>query len=303
MKFPKIYLKMLAVVALALFTAISPVTVIAKNRDVTVVNGQEAAAGNAATAEEEIIEPERDTSLLAEQMDTSKETDTMESPVVSTDTKEYTIGAVTDVEYRISYKLPVMDKKDFIPCKSLIIKDNLPEQVTFVSGKFTHEDGSDVDVLDGSIYYDASLNEVRFEFSEEFLAKRGSYNGETYTLKITAYINAETEESEEIYGDVKNFAQAVIDGRIYTSNTVTIQAVPGDESLEGGDIAGNAEGKDGDSVNANGDNGSIESTAAEEATKTGDESSVLLWLALMVAAWVSIVLILRADTSQKRNSE
>ena len=95
----------------------------------------------------------------------------------------------------------------------------------------------------------------------------------------------------------------MIDGRIYTSNTVTIQAVPGDESLEGGDIAGNAEGKDGDSVNANGDNGSIESTAAEEATKTGDESSVLLWLALMVAAWVSIVLILRADTSQKRNSE
>ncbi|MBR2808970.1 MAG: isopeptide-forming domain-containing fimbrial protein, partial [Erysipelotrichaceae bacterium] len=73
--------------------------------------------------------------------------------------------------------------------QSLSIKDVLAADLKYEKAVLLDETGEDITDKIGSLSFDRLGNEIRYDFSEEFLADKDNYGGQTYVLRIEGKVD------------------------------------------------------------------------------------------------------------------
>lgn len=97
-------------------------------------------------------------------------------------TDNYVFGG-EKITYRIGQQVHVLGQDIMEKYDSIVIKDNLPNEVMYDGARLVDENGNTVRNA-GHIDYDSRNHRVTFTASQEFLKETMVYNGETYYLEI-----------------------------------------------------------------------------------------------------------------------
>lgn len=100
--------------------------------------------------------------------------------------------------------------------QSLFIKDVLSPDLKYDKAALFDESGEDITDRIGSLSFDRLSNEIRYDFSEEFLADKDNYGGQTYVLRIEGKV-------DKTSGNIPNQAATFMNGKQYLSNEVLLR--------------------------------------------------------------------------------
>lgn len=119
-----------------------------------------------------------------------------------------------EITYEVAQKTHILGEDIIIKYDSLVFQDQLPKEVTYLSGEML--DGSGNIVSSGILQYDAGKHMVTYTFSQDYLKNEMPYDGNAYTLKIHCKIREGVTESFE------NHAQVSFNDIPVVSNTVSV---------------------------------------------------------------------------------
>lgn len=134
-------------------------------------------------------------------------------------TDNYVFGG-EKITYRIGQQVHVLGQDILEKYDSIVIKDNLPNEVIYDDARLVDENGNTVQNA-GRIDYDSRNHRVTFTASQEFLKETMAYNGETYYLEIDVTVK---DLHDGVNGrDIvfQNQASVIVNDVEKYSNTVT----------------------------------------------------------------------------------
>lgn len=119
-----------------------------------------------------------------------------------------------EIVYEVSQKIHTMGEDTGIKYKTLVFQDQLPEEVIYLNAQMS--DGKGNLVSDGIVSYDKDSHTVTYEFSDEYLQNKMSYDGSCYRFQIHCKIRDGVAQSFE------NDAQVRFNDIPIISNSATV---------------------------------------------------------------------------------
>lgn len=122
-----------------------------------------------------------------------------------------------DITYRIEQPVHILGQDILEKYNSMVIKDDLPDEVEYKTARLVDEDGHTVKDA-GTFDYDSKNHRVTYTASNDFLKNKMKYNGESYFVEIDAKV-------KDLYRDhdiqFSNQASSTVNGITKYSNRVT----------------------------------------------------------------------------------
>lgn len=127
--------------------------------------------------------------------------------------------------YNVRWEMGTFYEDTLSTYTSLVLYDELPEDVAFVDAEFyvaggLVQDGVGTDETYGKLAYDESEHVVSFTFDEEYLDDWENYNGQTFRLLITVQVD-EDSDADTIY----NTAFVDVNGLTYESERISVEVI------------------------------------------------------------------------------
>ena len=146
----------------------------------------------------------------------------MSSPVKSSDGRERNVEG-DEITYTIKQKIGKFYVDTMTVYSSYVMKDKIPEGVTYQSASVCDGNGEDI-TSQGTISYDAADRTVSFEMGSSWLSDIDNYSGQTLSLKIKTKVDP----LDVPLKTVKNSETTTIDKEVnLTSNEVQdVLAIP-----------------------------------------------------------------------------